>query len=50
MMKKIKLLRQKFSNAVTTGSRKGSGKLVVEFYDVIVKIMGRIAVNRTFEL
>ena len=35
-----KELRQKFSNAVTTGSRSGSGKLVMEFYDVMVKIWG----------
>ena len=38
VMKKIKELRQKFSNAVTTGSRSGSGKLVMEFYDVMVKM------------
>ena len=40
VMEKIKELRQKFSNAVTTGSRSGSGKLVMEFYDVMVKIWG----------
>ncbi|PFX13472.1 hypothetical protein AWC38_SpisGene22439 [Stylophora pistillata] len=40
VMEKIKELRQKFCNAVTTGSRSGSGKLVMEFYDVIVKIWG----------
>ena len=38
VMEKIKELRQKFSNAVTTGSRSGSGKLVMELYDVMVKI------------
>ena len=37
-MEKIKELRQKFSHAVTTGSRSGPGKLVMEFYDVMVKI------------
>ncbi|PFX29295.1 hypothetical protein AWC38_SpisGene5946 [Stylophora pistillata] len=38
VMEKIKALRLKFCNAVTTGSRSGSGKLVMEFYDVMVKI------------
>ena len=42
VMEKIKELRQKSSNAVTMGSRSGSGKLVMEFYDVMVKILGRI--------
>ena len=32
VMEKIEELRQKFSNAVKTGSRSGSGKLVMEFY------------------
>ena len=38
VMEKIKELRQKFSHAVTTGSRSGPGKLVMEFYDVMIKI------------
>ena len=37
---KIKELRQKFSNAVTLGTRSGSGKLVLEFYDLMVQIWG----------
>ncbi|PFX21213.1 Membrane primary amine oxidase [Stylophora pistillata] len=40
VMEKIKELRQKFCNAVTAGSKSGSGKLVMEFYDVMVKIWG----------
>ncbi|PFX19644.1 hypothetical protein AWC38_SpisGene15925 [Stylophora pistillata] len=36
VMEKIKELRQKVSNAVTMGSRSGSGKLVIEFYDVML--------------
>eukprot|EP00795_Rhopilema_esculentum_P011007 gene11007-19848_t len=37
---KIKELRQKFNNAVTLGTRSGSGKLVLEFYDLMVQIWG----------
>ena len=37
---KIKELRQKFSNGVTLGTRSGSGKLVLEFYDLMVQIWG----------
>ena len=33
VMEKTKELRQKFSKAVTNGTRSGSGKLVMEFYD-----------------
>ena len=40
VMEKIKELRQRFSNAVTAGSRSGSGKLVMEFYDTMVQIWG----------
>ena len=40
VQEKIKHLRQKFSNAVTSGTRSGSGKMVMEFYDVMVKIWG----------
>lgn len=42
VMEKIKELRQKFSNAVTMGSKCGSRKLVMEFFDVMVKILRRI--------
>ena len=42
VMEKIKELRQKFSNAVTSGTR----RLVLEFYDVMVQISGWFAVNR----
>ena len=38
MIELIKELWQKFSNAVTMGCRTGSGKLVMEFYDIMVKI------------
>ena len=40
IQEKIKSLRQKFSIAVTSGCRSGSGKLVMEFYDILVKIWG----------
>ena len=40
VMEKIKELRQGFSNAVTAGTRSGSGKLVMEFYDTMVEIWG----------
>ena len=40
VMEKVKELRQGFSNAVTAGSRSGSGKLVLEFYDLMVQIWG----------
>ena len=39
-MEKIKELRQGFSNAVISGTRSGSGKLVMEFYDTMVQIWG----------
>ena len=40
VMEKVKELRQGFSNAVTAGSRSGSRKLVLEFYDLMVQIWG----------
>lgn len=40
IMEKTKELRQKFSHSVTTGSRSGSGKLVMEFYDDLKTIWG----------
>ena len=40
VLEKIKALRQKFSTAVTTGRRSGSGKMVMEFYDLMVLIWG----------
>ena len=40
VMEKVKELRQGFSNAVTAGSRSKSGKLVLEFYDLMVQIWG----------
>ncbi|PFX17413.1 hypothetical protein AWC38_SpisGene18254 [Stylophora pistillata] len=46
VMEKIKELRQKFSNAVTMGSRSGSRKLVMEFHDVMLKRLGRIMKNQ----
>ena len=40
IQEKVKSLRQKFSNAVTDGNRSGSGKMVMEFYDIMVQIWG----------
>ena len=36
VMERVKELRQGFSNAVTAGSRSGSGKLVLEFYSFTI--------------
>ena len=43
VMEKIKKIRQALSNAVLNGSRSGSGKLVVEYYDQLVEIYGGTA-------
>ena len=40
IQEKVKEIRQNFSKAVTTGKRSGSGKLVYEFYDELVRIWG----------
>eukprot|EP00112_Aurelia_sp_Birch-Aquarium-sp1_P002610 Seg129.7 transcript_id=Seg129.7/GoldUCD/mRNA.D3Y31 product="hypothetical protein" protein_id=Seg129.7/GoldUCD/D3Y31 len=40
VQEKIKELRQNFSQAVTAGTRSGSGKLVMQFYDLMVQIWG----------
>ena len=40
VLEKIKALRQKFSTAVTTGGRFGSGKMVMEFYDLMALTWG----------
>ena len=38
VLEKIKDIYQNFANAVTTGLRGGSGKIVMEFYEKLVKI------------
>ena len=43
MLWKKKKIRQAFSSAVLNGSRSGSGKLVVEYYDQLVEIYGGTA-------
>ena len=40
VLEKIKALRQKFSTTVTSGRRSGSGKMVMEFYDLMILIWG----------
>eukprot|EP00794_Sanderia_malayensis_P014422 gene14422-biopygen11518 len=40
IQEKVKEIRQNFSRAVVSGRRSGSGKLVFEFYDELVKIWG----------
>ena len=40
VQEKIKELRQNFSQAVTAGTRSGSGKLVMQFYELMVQIWG----------
>ena len=37
---KLKDIRQNFSIAITSGRRSGSGKVVLQFYDELVKIWG----------
>lgn len=39
----VKEIRQSFSNAVTTGKRSGSGKIVFEHYDRLVSLWGGCA-------
>ena len=36
----VKNFRQKFSEAVTTGRRSGSGQIAIDYYDELVKIWG----------
>ena len=36
IMKKMKKIRQSFSNAVTSGRRSGSVKIVLEHYDTLI--------------
>ena len=40
VQEKLKEIRQSFSKAVTTGSRSGSGKIVLEHFDQLVQIWG----------
>ena len=40
MQEKLKEICQKFSVAVTSGRRSGSGKIILEFYDQLVQIWG----------
>lgn len=40
VQEKLKEIRQKFSEAVTSGRRSGSGKIILEFYDQLVQIWG----------
>ena len=40
VMEKIKKIRQNFSSAVISGTRSGSGKVVMEHYDELVSIFG----------
>ena len=40
MQEKLKEIRQSFSKAVTTGSRSGSGEIVLEHFDQFVQIWG----------
>ena len=42
IQEKVKEIRQNFSKAVTAGRRSGSGKIVYEFYDELVRIWGDI--------
>ena len=40
VQERVKVLRTKFSEAVTTGRRSGSGQIVMEYYDDLVKLWG----------
>lgn len=46
ILEKTKEIRQAFSKAVVSGSRSGSGKLVFEHYDTLVKIWGGSATTQ----
>jgi len=46
IIKKAKEIRQEFSKAVISGSHSGSGKLVFEHYDALVKIWGGSATSQ----
>ena len=39
-MEKTKEIRQKFAHAVTAGTRSGSGKIVLKYYDDLVAVWG----------
>ena len=43
---KVKEIRQSFSQAVINGKRSGSGKIVYEFYDELIKIWGGAAATK----
>ena len=40
ILENIKKMRNAFSNAVTTGRRRGSGRIITENYDKLVAIYG----------
>ena len=46
IMEKTKEIRQAFSKAVISGSRSGSGKVVFEHYDNLVKVWGGSATSK----
>ncbi|KAJ7369725.1 hypothetical protein OS493_036884 [Desmophyllum pertusum] len=46
IQEKLKEIRQNFANAVTTGSRSGSGKIVLEFFDQLKQIWGEVHLQR----
>jgi hypothetical protein len=50
IQEKVKEIRQSFSKAITSGRRSGSGKLVYEFYDELVRIWGDIHQQNPFPL
>ncbi|XP_065671685.1 uncharacterized protein LOC136089562 [Hydra vulgaris] len=43
VQEKLKEIRQKFSKAVVSGSRSGSGKIIFEFYDQLISLWGSSA-------
>ena len=40
VQEKLKEIRQNFANEVTSGSRSGSGKIVLEFFDQLKQVWG----------
>ena len=40
ILEKVKDIRQKFSNALTSGTRSGSGKIILEHFDLLKQIYG----------
>ena len=50
VLEKTKDIRQNFTNAVTTSRQSGSGKIVMEFHEELVKLWGRSPATKSLTL